>query len=464
MTRQRTRSLALLLIGGALCPPTPCRGAAPDSPPAGADPGAGGAAVVTTTEPLSLAEAIARARAASPRLAQLRSLHDASTAGLRGARADRRPLVDLSASYTRASDVPELSVDFPPPEGRVTIFPNIPDNFAGRIGVAVPLYTGGRLSQQVTAAARDDDAAAGDIASGTADLVLETSTVYWGLVTARESERVFTEAVASYEAHLTDARERARLGLAAPDEVLAVQVDRDQAELRRLQAHNLAALEHAGLVRLLGLPPDARVEPGEPLQPVPAPREEAETLVAAALASRPERAALVARIDAAEARARAARADRLPQAHLAAGYDYADPNRRILPVQDGWQDTWDASVNLSFRLLDGGRAAAAEAQRSAQARALRHQLEDLDRRIRLEVTQRLLDLGTATATVPVAERNLEAARESRRVSAERYRAGVIRSSELLDAEVALLRAGLDRTEALAQQRLAIAALDRAVGR
>jgi hypothetical protein len=41
---------------------------------------------------------------------------------------------------------------------------------------------------------------------------------------------------------------------------------------------------------------------------------------------------------------------------------------------------------------------------------------------------------------------------------------VILSSELLDAEVALLRAGLDRTEALASTRLSAAALDRAVGR
>jgi hypothetical protein len=38
------------------------------------------------------------------------------------------------------------------------------------------------------------------------------------------------------------------------------------------------------------------------------------------------------------------------------------------------------------------------------------------------------------------------------------------SSELLDAEVGLLRAGLDRAEALARLRLAVADLDRAVGR
>jgi outer membrane protein TolC len=56
------------------------------------------------------------------------------------------------------------------------------------------------------------------------------------------------------------------------------------------------------------------------------------------------------------------------------------------------------------------------------------------------------------------------AAESRRVAADRYRAGVIPSSELTDAEVAHERAARVRTEALAELRVAAARLERAVGR
>jgi outer membrane protein TolC len=80
------------------------------------------------------------------------------------------------------------------------------------------------------------------------------------------------------------------------------------------------------------------------------------------------------------------------------------------------------------------------------------------------VTQRRLDLDAARRAVDVAARNLEAARENSRVASERHKAGVIPSSERLDAEVLALQAALDHTEALAQLRLARAALDRAVGR
>jgi len=44
------------------------------------------------------------------------------------------------------------------------------------------------------------------------------------------------------------------------------------------------------------------------------------------------------------------------------------------------------------------------------------------------------------------------------------RAGVGLSSDLLDAETGLLRAGLERTAAFAGLRMAAASLDRAVGR
>lgn len=439
--------------------PAPSAGPAPPGEPAPPlQPGA-----EAPVERLGLAAVVERARAASARLGQLRALADASDAGLRGARAERRPLLELAASYARWSDVPELTLALPPPGGTRTIFPNLPDNYASRLGVSIPLYTGGRLAQIVRSAEREKDAARGDVAAGAADLVLEATTAYWDLVTAIESESVLKEAVASYEAHLTDTTNRRRLGMAARNDILAVQVERDRAELGRLQAANAVEVVQANLARLLDLRDGARVDPIEPLaDPLP-PVEDAAALVDRALERRPERAALRARIAAAEARESAARAERMPQLRLGAGYDYSDPNRRILPPEDRWRDTWDVTLSLSLRVFDSGRTAAAVAQRSAQAEAARRQLDDLEGRIRFEVQGRLLDLRTATAAVEVAERNVEAARENRRVSADRYRAGVIPSSELLDAEVALLKAGLERTDALASQRLARAALDRALG-
>jgi outer membrane protein len=416
---------------------------------------------------LTLAEALSRAREASAHLAELRSLAAAAGAGLNGARAERLPKIDASASYTRQSDVPELRLTLPG-LGTETVFPNIPDNYRGHLGLELPLYTSGRIANAVTANARQLTAANQDVQQGRADVEQETAAAYWTLVTARDSERVLAESLAAYDAHLKESRDRRDLGLAASNEVLAVQVQREQAELARLQAASSAAVADANLQRLLDLPPGTGIEPVEPLaEPAPSPPPAAEppaALVVAAEAARPEIVALRSRIAAGRANAAATRAGLWPQANLSAGYDYANPNPRILPLEPRWKGSWSVGAVVSLSLFDGGRTAAAAAQIDAQADALGHRLEDLERRVRLEVTQRLLELSTARQAAAVAVANLDSAHENVRVARDRYHEGVIPSSELLDAETALLRAGLDRTNALAQVRVALANLERAVGR
>jgi outer membrane protein TolC len=46
---------------------------------------------------------------------------------------------------------------------------------------------------------------------------------------------------------------------------------------------------------------------------------------------------------------------------------------------------------------------------------------------------------------------------------DRYAAGVAISTDVLDAQVVLLQASLDRTQALVAARMAAARLDRAIG-
>jgi ABC-2 type transport system ATP-binding protein len=391
---------------------------------------------------LTLAEAVALARQQSPRIAQLRALESAADAGVAAARAQRNPAVELTAGYTRYSDVPEFSL--PAPIGR-TIFPNIPDNWRTRLGLTAPLYTGRRIESGIDAASRERDATAKDVETGVGDLVLETTSAYWSLKTARESARVLGDARAAFEAHLADARNREKFGTAARNEVLAVEVERDRAELSSLEADNGAEVANANLERLLGLPPGSRIEAADLLGAGEAPTGDLEEMVRAALEARPERAALEARLAAAESRVAAQRSSRYPQVGAAAAYDYANPNSRVLPPEEAWKATWSVGVALSLSVFDGGRASAAVAQAAAQADALRRQLLDFDRRLRLDVTARLLDVKTARGTVEVASRALASAAENRRVSADRYAAGVGLSSDLLDAETALLRAGLERT-------------------
>lgn len=454
---RRVSLLALLLAGSTAA------SAQGTSPPAPVTPSA------PATIRLRVDEAVAQAIAASPRLASLSALEAAAEAQARGARAGRWPQVDLAGGYTRRSQVPELAIFAPTDDPaqslqRVVVFPNIQDTWRVRAGLALPIWTGGRLGGEIEAAEQGRAAAGADLRAARCDLVLETKSAFWSLVTARESVRVLDEAIRAYDAHLADSRNRERFGMAARNEVLAVEVERDRVELDRLQAQAGADVAEANLRRLLDLPPVVRVEPQEPLEAAPVPPPDVEALVTEAQQRRSEREALAARAAAADSISSVERGTRLPQVALLGGYTYANPNRDIVPPTADWKDTWDVGVGLTWSVFDGGKRSAAEARARAQATAARERLRELDRVIRLEVTQRALELRTAERRVAVADRSVESARESRKVARDRYREGVIPSSELLDAETAFERAGLARTEALAALRLAAAGLDRAVGR
>jgi outer membrane protein TolC len=411
-----------------------------------------------TVERLTLAQAVERALSASPTLGRLRAGERAAEADVRAARAERLPELRLRAAYVRQSDVPEVSF------GGQTIFPNFPDNFRTRLGASIPLFTGGRLRRAVESAELERQASGKDVDTGRADLVYEVATAYWSLATLRQAEDVLNEGLASYDAHLKDARNREAVGMAARNEVLAVQVERDRAELDLLEAQRDVQVAEANLRRLLDLAEGVRIETAEPLEGGAPEAADPNALAAAAIEARPEHAALVARLGGAEARVRGEKGARWPELSASAGFDYANPNRLILPPTAEWKHTWDAGVYLSWTVFNSGRTSAVISRAEAQADAVREQLTDLERHIRLEVTQRALEQRTAGARVGLSQRALESARENARVAGDRYGAGVIPSSERLDAEVALLRASLERTSAQAALRLADAALARAVGR
>ena len=144
--------------------------------------------------------------------------------------------------------------------------------------------------------------------------------------------------------------------------------------------------------------------------------------------------------------------------------DYANPNPHIFPRADTWRTSWELGVAASWNLWDGGRVDADVAEAVASQKAIRERQAELDLQIATEIRQRQLDLDSAKAALTAAADGARSAAEARRVVAERFNVGVATTTEVLDAQVALLQAELDRTRALASIRLAEARLDRALGR
>ncbi len=463
MTRLIHRT-SIFFIAAALLAAGPAAAQTTGQPPGAAEagPGALPAPAAGQIVPLSLDDAIARGIAASHRLAAMEAQRDAADSAVDGRKAAKRPVVSAQAGYQRTNHIDAFGLTVPG-HGFQVIYPDVPDNYRTRLDLQWPIYTGGRQDALQRAAKAEASADAQQIATARADLRLEITRAFWALVTANDTVRVVEQAGARIQAHLEDVRNRFTVGLLPPNDVSAVEAQAARDRMLLIQARNQRDVSAVAFRRLVGLAPGTPVAPQATLAPPPPPPPPA-TLLGEAKQGRSERKALEDRLAAATHEETAAGAGRRPAVAVSGGVDYARPNPRIFPRVGAWNESWDVGVNVSWSLWDGGRTAAAVAQASAGVRAVREQLADFDETLDAEVRERALDLQSSEAAIPAAEEAVRAAQDAHRVVENRFEAGVATNTDVIDAQVALLQAELDRTQAVAAARLAQARLERVLGR
>ena len=412
---------------------------------------------------ISLEDAQRRAVVASHRLAEVRAREAAANAAIAVRQTADRPIVALGAGYTRTNHVVEFVVPSATGAPRV-LYPDAPDNYRARLDLQWPIYSGGRTDALERAARAEASAAEADVAAAQSDLRLEVARAFWALVTSRATAGVLDQSLARVQAHVSDVRQRLAAGLVPPNEVASAEAQESRQRMLLIETRNQRELSSAELARLIGADLLQPIEPAAVFDLAAPTAPSMSELVAEARAMRDERQALEYRIEAANEQRAAAEGSRRPVIAVTGGFDYARPNPRIFPRAERWDESWDVGVAATWSLWDGGRARADATLAGSVAAAAEQRLAEFDSIVALEVRQRMLEIDSGRAAVAAADDTVRAAAEARRVVTERYGAGVIAQTEVLDADVTLLEAELDRTRAIAGVRFAEARLARALGR
>ncbi len=412
---------------------------------------------------LTLEQALARATEASHRLSEARARQAGAEAAVAVRHKADAPSASVSGGYTRTNHVDAFGV--PQPDGRLrVIYPDIPDNYRTRVELVWPVYTAGRADALGRAAQAEADATGSDLAAVRLDLRLEVSRAYWALVAAEETVGVLEAALVYADCALADVRTRVDAGFLPPNDVSRSEAQRARQQLLLVEARGRVESVTVDLSRLIGLDAPTPIQPADRLDRAAPAASETTALVAEALGQRPELKALSLRADAVTERLAAIAATRRPTVAFASGYDLARPNPRIFPRQEAWRDSFDVSLNVSWRFWDAGRAAADRAEAQAAATQLVERTAETESQIRADVRKQLVELTTSRAALAPASLAVTAAAETRRVVGDRFEAGVATTLDVLDAQVAVLQAELDRTRVLADIRLNEARLARVLGR
>lgn len=370
------------------------------------------------------------------------------------------PSLKVQASYQRLSSVSEFKIPFP---GIPTIFPYIPNMYTARASLQQPLFTGWKLQGAADNASYQAEAARSDVVRDRAELVFNIKSSYWNLYRAKEVKHLADENVNQVAAHLQDSENLMKQGLATTNDVLKVKVQLSNSRILQSDAANNVRLATISFNSLVGLPLETEIGISSPLTPTTKEFPDVQKLLKSALLQRPEILGMESRLRASEAAVVAAVGGWFPQIFLTGNYYYARPNQRIIPAKDEFNDTWDIGISIQFDLWNNLTPLHQTNQAKAQHEQTKDALATLKDGIALEVTQSYLSYQQAKERIRLSELGVQQANENYRMTAEKFKAGLTTSSELLDAEVALLQSKLQLTQALVDHELAEDRLEKAVG-
>ncbi len=409
---------------------------------------AGAADARQAAAPLTLDEALARARATNetPQIAAARIAQAA--ASRQAAWATLLPGLTLTGTYTRRSRAVTREV------GGEDVTIQALDALAGQAVLDSPLFDA-RAFPLVRAAARDLDAQRLESTELLRALEFDVAEAFFAVLSSERLRDAAARRIQVADATLSDARVRLDAGLAAANDVTRSDLELATARLALTAAENAVRSARLALGYLLSEPEE---RPLEPKQLPPPPALAAEELVERARAARQDIAALERRAEALRERSRGPLAGALPALGLRA--TRRSTNEAGL---SGRANDWNLAATLTWELFDGGERHAQSALLRAQAEEAELSAGALRRRVDLEVRGALNDLATAAAALEQSQVRSRVAGQNAVEVRERFAQGLATALEQADATVAAFEADADTERSRLARTLAELALRRALG-
>lgn len=300
------------------------------------------------------------------------------------------------------------------------------------------------------------------------DLRLQAATAYFDLQQADDQVRIGQESVRASIVSLRDAKARFQAGVATKLEVLEAetQLSRDQQLLTSSLASQ--AIARRTLATLLDLPQNVTPTAKDPSRVFGVWQPSLQESIIAAYTFREELDQALLDISIANSEANSALGAAQPFLNIFAGFsgDVFDGNDPIIVAQPGAEGSnYDTAIglNLSWKLFDGGAAAAQSRQNKQLAQENTFRFAKRRDDIREEVETSFYELEKNNRNIVTTSREVISAREALRLARLRFQAGVTTQREVVDNQRDLTQAEVRYSNAITDYNKRLAELRRRTG-
>jgi outer membrane protein len=425
-----------------------------------------GGVALAAAPPLTLGEAMLLALQHNPALKAAGMTVETAEADLAKARARFLPTVNFSETYNFSDNPSQVFMSklnqrvFTSQDFLLNNLnnPNAYSNFQTGLVMRQPLFQAGQAYLGYKQAQLGREMAAAYVLSARQQLLFQVTQAYFGLQLAQANLEVVQKARQTAQESLHIAQTRFKAGTVVHSDVLTAEVHLAKLTQEEMTAASQVKIARSALGTVVGL-----AEAGQrplataPKEPAPLPPR-LEDLNQTAQEKRPDLKQLELAARVAQQESSKARLHYLPQVNLVAEYDV---NQRRLFGSSA--DSYTVMALLNFNLFNGLADLAKVRETRAKEAQTRDLKQDLEDRIRHQVTEAISNLKTAHDRLKVARAAVAQAQEGLRLIRLRYQSGLTILVDLLNGEDALKNAQLSQVAALFDTYLAQAGLDLALG-
>jgi len=382
----------------------------------------------------------------------------AAQAQLSGAKSQFLPTLTAHARYTRTGSVLTLSV--PQTKKDMGIFTGYHNDNQAGLELGQVIYNGGATianfrQKQVSLRVKEETLRARKL-----DTEFDVKRLYFGLLLAKEAQRIAQETVEQAVSHYHDVEQKYGQGTASRFDLLQSKVHVSKLMPELIKAKNEVELIDVELKKILGVPLQGPILLKDALSYDPIEIKEKEFLKIAYLET-PEMTLMALGVDVNKWLIEMAKAGDRPQINAQLGVNYRSND--IGDMINSRHNNWDAGVSMSIPLFDGFSTKAKVDEAKARYAKAKLQRQDVGEQIAVNIKRACLDLLRAQALIDSQKDNIEEAKEALKIAEVRYDNGEGTNLEVMDAQVSLSQVEKNLSEGIFDYRMAEAYLKRNMG-
>lgn len=314
----------------------------------------------------------------------------------------------------------------------------------GMATVNLPIYSGFRIKNGIDAARYLQEAVKFDAENDKEKIILNTINAYTNLYKAQEAVKLVKQNLEQSQQRDKDFSNMEKNGLLARNDLLKAQLQTSNIELALLNAENNLKLSMVALNLIMGLPERTLLNTDTASIELKQDIESIESYEQQALVNRKDVKALWLRHDAANAKVKQAKGDYFPTIGLTGGYIAADIPK-VLTITNAV----NAGVGIQYNLGSLWKTKSKIEEAKAAEKEISATQELIADNIKLEINEAYEDYFSAKKKIDVQLKAVENAKENSRITKNKYDNNLVNTTDLLDANTALLEAEINLSTAKA---------------